>query len=84
MIIHVGKYAKAPKHYSRGINQCAICVGLKHDDEMLMGVVSVLCTALPVYHKEYTEVCSRIIVNSCLASCRTDNYTKRDFSYQQY
>ena len=26
-------------NYSRGIDQCAICVGLKHDDEMEMGVV---------------------------------------------
>lgn len=84
-------------NYSRGIDQCAICVGLKHDDEMQMGVVyiprtgelfhaekgkgaylngkrihvsnrpfgdAVLCTALPVYHKEYAEVCSRIIVDA--------------------
>lgn len=26
-------------NYSRGIDQCAICVGLKHNDSMLMGVV---------------------------------------------
>ena len=26
-------------NYSRGIDQCAICVGLKHNDEMEMGVV---------------------------------------------
>lgn len=26
-------------NYARGIDQCAICVGLKHRDEMLMGVV---------------------------------------------
>ncbi len=26
-------------NYSRGIDQCAICVGLKHNDDMLMGVV---------------------------------------------
>ena len=26
-------------NYSRGIDQCAICVGLKHGEEMLMGVV---------------------------------------------
>lgn len=26
-------------NYSRGIDQCAICVGLKHGDAMLMGVV---------------------------------------------
>lgn len=84
-------------NYSRGIDQCAICVGLKHNEEMQMGVVyiprtgelfhaekgkgaylngrrihvsgrpfgnAVLCTALPVYHKEYAEVCSRIIVDA--------------------
>ena len=84
-------------NYSRGIDQCAICVGLKHGNEMVMGVVyvprtselfhaekgkgaylngkrigvsgrefgnGVLCTALPVYHKEYAEVCSRIIVET--------------------
>lgn len=28
-------------NYSRGIDQCAICVGLKHCDSMLMGVVYV-------------------------------------------
>ncbi|MDO4172495.1 MAG: inositol monophosphatase family protein [Prevotellaceae bacterium] len=28
-------------NYSRGIDQCAICVGLKHRDSMLMGVVYV-------------------------------------------
>ncbi len=81
-------------NYSRGIDQCAICVGLKKGDNMLMGVVyiprtgelfhaekekgaylngirihvsdrsfdnAILCTALPVYHKEYAEVCSKII-----------------------
>lgn len=81
-------------NYSRGIDQCAICVGLKHRDEMMMGVVylprteelfhakkgrgaylngrrihvsdrkfenAVMCTALPVYHKEYADVCSQII-----------------------
>lgn len=81
-------------NYSRGIAQCAICVGLKHRDEMVMGVVylprtkemfsaekgkgaflngkrihvsdrvfanAIMCTALPVYHKEYAEVCSGII-----------------------
>lgn len=84
-------------NYSRGIDQCAICVGLKHNDQMVMGVVyvprteemfhaelgkgaflngkqihvsdrpfanSVLCTALPVYHKEYSEVCSKIILDA--------------------
>lgn len=81
-------------NYSRGIDQCAICVGLKHNEQMEMGVVylprteelffaqrgrgatrngkeihvsdrsfenGLLCTALPVYHKEYAEVCSGII-----------------------
>lgn len=84
-------------NYSRGIDQCAICVGLRHEDEMVMGVVyiprtnelfyaekgkgaylngtrihvsgrsfgnAVLCTALPVYHKEYAGVCSEIIVEA--------------------
>ena len=84
-------------NYSRGIDQCAICVGLKQADEMRMGVVylprtnelfhaekgkgaylngrrihvsdrpfanAILCTALPVYHKEYADVCSRIIVET--------------------
>ena len=84
-------------NYSRGIDQCAICVGLKHGEEMEMGVVylprtdemfyaekgkgafcngksihvserafnnGVLCTALPVYHKEYTDICSRIIIDA--------------------
>ncbi|MGN0281788.1 MAG: inositol monophosphatase family protein [Prevotella sp.] len=84
-------------NYSRGIDQCAICVGLKHGEEMQMGVVyiprtdelfhaekgkgaylngkrirvsnrpfnnAILCTALPVYHKEYAEVCSRIILSA--------------------
>lgn len=84
-------------NYSRGIDQCAICVGLKHVEEMLMGVVyiprtnelfhaekskgaylngirihvsertfnnAVLCTALPVYHKEYADVCSRIVLEA--------------------
>lgn len=84
-------------NYSRGIDQCAICVGLKQGEEMQMGVVytprtnelfhaekgkgaylngkrihvsgrpfcnAVLCTALPVYHKEYAEVCARIILDT--------------------
>ncbi|MGN0224637.1 MAG: inositol monophosphatase family protein [Prevotella sp.] len=84
-------------NYSRGIDQCAICVGLKHDEDMQMGVVyiprtgelfhaekdkgaylnsnrihvssrsfnnAVLCTALPVYYKEYAEVCSKIILDA--------------------
>lgn len=81
-------------NYSRGIAECAICVGLKHGKDIVMGVVylprakemfyaekgkgaflngkrihvsdrsfanSIMCTALPVYHKEYAEVCSGII-----------------------
>lgn len=88
-------------NYSRGIDQCAICVGLKHADEIQMGVVyiprtnelfhaergkgaylngirihvserpfanAVLCTALPVYHKEHASVCSEIIVEA-FANC---------------
>lgn len=84
-------------NYSRGIAQCAISVGLKHNDEMFMGVVylprtnelftaqkgcgsflnggqihvsdrsfanGVMCTALPVYHKEYAKVCSEIIFDT--------------------
>lgn len=84
-------------NYSRGIDQCAICVGLCHKGEMEAGVVylprtnemfhaekdkgaylngkrihvsdrpfgnAVLCTALPVYHKEYAEVCSAIILDT--------------------
>lgn len=81
-------------NYSRGIAQCAICVALKHDADVELGVVylpmtgelfsarrgggawlnghrlsvsgrpfadSVMCTALPVYHKEHAGVCSEII-----------------------
>ena len=81
-------------NYARGIDQCAICVGLKHHDRMEMGVVylprtgelfqaergqgaylnghrihvsdrpfenAIMCTALAVYYKEYTDICSRII-----------------------
>jgi len=84
-------------NYSRGIRECAICVGLKHDAVMEMAVVflprtnelfhavrgqgaflndrpihvsnrpfanSILCTALSVYHKEYTDICSQIIVEA--------------------
>ena len=84
-------------NYSRGIAQCAICVALMHEKEIVSGVVylpyaeelfhavrgggawlngtqisvssrpfanSVLCTALPVYHKEHAEVCSRIIADA--------------------
>lgn len=86
-------------NYSRGIRECAICVGLKHDSEMEMAVVylprtnelfhaikgqgaflngesihvserpfqnAILCTALSVYHKEYTKVCSDIITETFL------------------
>lgn len=81
-------------NYSRSIDQCAICVGLKHHEEMELSVVylprteelfsavrgqgaflngkaihvssrqfadAVMSTALPVYHKEYADVCSEII-----------------------
>ena len=81
-------------NYSRGIDQCAICVGLKHNDDMELSAVflprteelftavrhqgaflngrpihvssrsfqdAVMCTALPVYHKEYAGVCAGII-----------------------
>lgn len=92
-------------NYSRGIDQCAISVGLMHQHQhdghlqqsMQLGVVylprtqemfwaekgrgawrngepihvsartfpqSILCTALAVYHKEYADVCSRIIVET--------------------
>lgn len=86
-------------NYSRGIRECAICVGLKHGDAMEMAVVylprtdelfhaergkgaflngrpihvskrpfanSIMCTALAVYHKEYAQVCSDIIVETFL------------------
>lgn len=81
-------------NYSRGIDQCAISVALKHDRDIMLGVVylprtgelftaergrgaffngrrisvsarpfadAVMCTALPVYHKEYAPLCSAII-----------------------
>jgi myo-inositol-1(or 4)-monophosphatase len=88
-------------NYSRGIRECAVCVGLQHDHAMEMAVVylprtdelfsaergkgaflhypqtgrpsqqihvshrpfsdAIMCTALPVYHKEYANVCSEII-----------------------
>lgn len=84
-------------NYARGIDQCAICVGLRHYDELEKAVVyiprteelfcaekgkgafrngkqihvssrpfkdSIMCTALSVYHKEYTDVCSAIIVDT--------------------
>lgn len=86
-------------NYARGIDQCAICVGLRHYDKLVLGVVylprtkeffhaikghgafrndqpihvsdrtfanSVMCTALSVYHKEYTKVCSEIICDTFL------------------
>lgn len=82
-------------NYSRGIRECAICVGLKHHNAMEAAVVylprtgelfhavrgqgaylgdrrihtsdrpfgnAVMCTALAVYHKEYAQLCSDIIV----------------------
>ncbi len=86
-------------NYSRGIRECAICVGLKHNESMQLGVVymprtdelfsaergkgaflndspihvssrpfanAILCTALSVYHKEYTRICSDIITDAFL------------------
>lgn len=86
-------------NYSRGIDHCCVCVGLKQHDRMQRAVVylprtdelfhaergkgaylngrrihvsdrpfenSLLCTALPVYHKEYAEVCSDIIKDTFL------------------
>jgi len=84
-------------NYSRGIDQCAICVGLKHFDEMELSAVflprtnelftarkgegaflngkrihvsnrpfqdAIMCTALAVYHKEYAQTCSDIILDT--------------------
>lgn len=84
-------------NFARGIDQCAICVGLRHNGEMEKAVVylprteelfhaekglgafrngekihsssrpfkdSVMCTALAVYHKEYADVCSAIILDT--------------------
>lgn len=84
-------------NFSRGMDHCCVCVGLKHLDRMEMAVVylpwndelfhaergkgayrngapihvsdrpfanSLLCTALPVYHKEYADVCSQIILEA--------------------
>lgn len=84
-------------NYSRGIDQCAICVGLKSEASIIAGLVylprtdelffaekgkgaylngkrihvserpfadGILCTALPVYHKEHAEVCSKIILEA--------------------
>ena len=88
-------------NYARGIDQCAICVGLRREEEMEMAVVylprteemfwavkgqgaylndrrirvsdrpfgnAVMCTALAVYHKEYAQLCSDIIVE-CFHQC---------------
>lgn len=91
-------------NYSRGIAECAICVGLRHGESMEKAVVylprtdelfaaergrgafvhhpqsgkesrqlhvsertfadSIMCTALAVYHKEYAQVCSDIILET--------------------
>ena len=99
-------------NYSRGIDQCAVCVGLKHHEEMELAVVylprteelfsavkgqgaflndkpisvssrqfgdAIMSTALPVYHKEYADICSEIIKETfpelCyLAMGRTELY----------
>lgn len=86
-------------NYSRGIAQCAICVGLKDKKSIRMAAVylprtgemftaergrgawlngekirvssrpfadSILCTALPVYHKEHTVECSAVITEAFL------------------
>lgn len=86
-------------NYSRGIRECAICVGLKHNQQMERAVVylprteelfhaergkgaylngqqihvsdrpfanAIMCTALAVYHKEYAQICSDIIVETFL------------------
>ncbi len=92
-------------NFARGIDQCAICVGLAVKEEkefssgvnMILGLVylprtgelfyaekgkgaylngkqihvsdrpfanGILCTALPVYHKEYAPLCSKIILEA--------------------
>lgn len=91
-------------NYSRGIRECAICVGLWHRGVMETAAVylprtdelfaaqrgkgaflqhpktgrssqqihvsrrpfknAIMCTARPVYHKEYAAVCSRIILET--------------------
>jgi len=88
-------------NYSRGIRECAVCVGLQHAGAMEIAAVymprtdelfsaergkgaflhhpktgkpsqqihvserpfqdAIMCTALPVYYKEYANVCSNII-----------------------
>lgn len=83
-------------NYARGVDQCAICVGLCDNGIMEMSVVflprtgemfqaqrgkgawrngsrihvsdrsfdnSILCTALPVYHKEQAQWCSQAILD---------------------
>lgn len=83
-------------NFARGIDQCAICVGLKDSHGMLMSSVyiprteeiftaergrgawrngkpihvserpfadSILCTALPVYHKEHAPECAVAILD---------------------
>ena len=84
-------------NFSRGIDQCAICIGLKAVEGIVMGLVyiprsnelfyaekgkgafrngkqihvsdrpfanGILCTALPVYHKDYAPLCSKIILEA--------------------
>lgn len=91
-------------NYSRGIRECAICVGLWHQHAMEVAAVylprtdelftaqrghgaflrhprtdqsqqqihvshrpfenAIMCTALPVYHKDYADVCSKIILDT--------------------
>lgn len=84
-------------NYARGIDHCAISVGLKHGDDIELGVVyspsrgelysavkgqgafcngkpihvsdrpfeaGIFCSALSVYHKEYAEACSDVILET--------------------
>ena len=84
-------------NYSRGIEHCAICVGLMHSGRMEMSAVfipatdemfhasrgngaflngrrisvshrpfadALLCTAMPVYHKEHARECAAIILDA--------------------
>lgn len=86
-------------NYARGIDQCAISVALKHNADIILGIVyvprtnelftaelgkgaylngksihvsdrkfenGVMCTALPVYYKEYAPICSEIICDTFL------------------
>lgn len=90
-------------NYARGIRECGICVGLRHNSEMELAVVylprtdelftaergkgaflhhpgtgkptkqlhvskrpfseGIMCTALSLYHKEHTQICSDIILD---------------------